>query len=143
MMTLRRKARILAMQMLYRVDIGKFDHNEVLRDFLKISSYHESVKEFVNVLFAGTFTHIEAIDQKIEEATSHWTVERLASVDRNILRMATFEILFLDEISVSVTINEAIEIAKVYSTEESSRFINGILDEIAKTSDLNYKTLKK
>ena len=142
-MTLRRKARILAMQMLYRVDIGKFDHKEVLGDFVKISSYDESVKEFVNILFEGKITHIDEIDRRIGEDTSHWTVERMASVDRNILRMATFEIHFLDEISVNVTINEAIEIAKVYSSEESSRFINGILDEIAKTADLNHKTLKK
>jgi len=138
-MTPRRKARILAMQMLYRVDIGKFDYREVLEDFFKASSYDSVIVEFASVLFEGAIAHIDEIDGRIREHASNWTVERMASVDRNILRMATFEVLFLDNISVNVTINEAIEIAKVYSTEESSRFINGVLDEIAKRAHLPHK----
>jgi N utilization substance protein B len=141
-MTPRRKARILAMQMLYRVDIGKFDYREVLEDFFRTSSYDGAIVEFARVLFEGTIAHIDGIDSRIGEHASNWTIERMASVDRNILRMATFEVLFLDNISVNVTINEAIEIAKVYSTEESSRFINGILDEIAKRAHLPHKVKK-
>ncbi len=80
----------------------------------------------------GTIDNMEEIDRVIKEAAEHWEMERMAAVDRNILRFAVYEILYRSDIPSAVTINEALEIAKKYSSLESAPFINGLLDRIAK-----------
>jgi len=80
----------------------------------------------------GTLQHKEEIDALIRKAAEHWVLERMAAVDRSILREAAYEIMYVEDIPPAVTINEALEIAKKYSSEESASFINGILDRIAK-----------
>ena len=88
-------------------------------------------KSFFTVLVVGTFQHLGEIDRIINDISQNWKLDRMAVVDRNIIRCAVFELLYLTDIPPSVTINEAVEIAKRYGTEDSPGFINGILDRIA------------
>jgi N utilization substance protein B len=94
----------------------------------------EEVREFAEELVAGVVANRDAIDNIIVDKSKNWTISRMARVDLNILRLAVFELLFLSEIPRNVTINEAIEVAKKFGTEESASFINGMLDEIATTN---------
>jgi N utilization substance protein B len=87
--------------------------------------------KFARELVSGTLNHLDEIDSVVQEAAEHWKMERMAAVDRNILRCAVYEILYRKDIPPAVTINEALEIAKKYSSLESSSFINGLLDKIA------------
>lgn len=90
------------------------------------------VRSFCEQLVQGTLENQTAIDRELAQAAEHWETARMASVDRNILRFAAYELLYLEEIPVAVSINEAIEIAKKYSTVESGRFVNGILDRVSR-----------
>lgn len=93
----------------------------------------DEVKEFAQELVAGTHGHLAEIDGVIAESAENWVLDRMAAVDRNILRSAVFELLYKEDIPPAVIINEAIEIAKKYSMKESAPFINGILDKIARS----------
>jgi N utilization substance protein B len=137
----RRKAREYALQFLYRID---FINNSKKKS--NLSEYRESLelfwsdtdekdpdtKAFAEDIISGTIKNLKEIDSLIQEVAQKWKISRMASIDRNILRFATYELLFRKDIPGAVTINEAIEIAKKYSTSESAAFINGILDKIAK-----------
>lgn len=90
------------------------------------------VRKFAEELVRGTLTHLDEIDQRIRQAAAHWKMDRMASVDRNIMRSAVYEILYREDIPPAVTINEALEIAKKYSSAASVSFINGLLDRIAR-----------
>jgi len=90
------------------------------------------VRSFAEEVVKGTFKHLQAINSAIEQSAENWSVDRMASVDRNVLRLAVYEILYRMDIPSSVTINEAIEVAKKFGTEESGSFVNGILDSVAK-----------
>ncbi|GAB4538239.1 MAG: transcription antitermination factor NusB [Thermodesulfovibrionia bacterium] len=130
----RRRAREFALQLLFQLDItGERLTDDVLKEFWYGNREDEDVKEFANSIVKGTTENISAIDSVIEKAAENWQVDRMAVIDRNILRLSTYELLYRDDIPPSVTINEAIEIAKKYGTEESSAFINGILDRIKNT----------
>jgi len=127
----RRRAREYALQILFQIDITNATFDEdLLRDFWQGINEENDVKEFTAAIVRGTLKHLEEIDNIIRETARHWSIERMATVDRNILRAAIYEILYRYDIPPSVTINEAIEIAKKYGTEESSAFINGILDKV-------------
>lgn len=104
-------------------DIGKFfeGKNEDIE-----------VKDFARDIVAGTLGRLDEIDARIKGATEHWDFGRLAAVDRGIMRAAVYELLFRKDIPPAVAINEAIEVAKKFSTEESAAFINGVLDKISK-----------
>jgi len=140
----RRKAREVSLQLLYETELAHKSGMEVTERFLKdphslllegsdlASPALEEIKDFTRQIIDGVGTNVREIDQLIEGHSTHWKVSRMASVDRNILRMAVFELLYCQDIPASVTINEAIEIAKKYGTEESGAFVNGILDHIAK-----------
>ena len=91
------------------------------------------MQEFTEQLVRGTHEHLKEIDQKIIQYTENWQLNRMAVVDRNILRFAVYELLFLDEIPPKVTINEAVNVAKKYSQDEAGKFVNGILDKINHT----------
>jgi N utilization substance protein B len=131
----RRKAREYALQILFQVDFTKkrIDSKD-LEEFWSGKKESRSVKEFTEDLVRGTLNSIDEIDAMIERVTENWLLKRMAAVDRNILRFAAYEILYRKDIPSAVTINEAIEIAKKFSSAESAPFINGILDRLAKGS---------
>lgn len=121
------------LQLLFQTDMIKEEPNEKeVQDFLKQMNAPKEIWLFVLELVKGTLQHKDAIDNELSQSAKNWNLDRMAVVDRNILRLAIFELLYKDDIPMKVTINEAIELAKRYSTIESPSFINGILDKIAK-----------
>jgi N utilization substance protein B len=142
-MGIRRKAREASLQLLYEIDLSQKPFEELFQESrrsvsLPIAGQEEpaegqaELRDFTQQLVTGVARNMREIDRLIESHSIHWKISRMALVDRNILRMAVFELLYCPEIPSSVTINEAIEIAKRFGTEESGAFINGILDHIAK-----------
>ena len=128
-MGLRREGREMALQTLYLSDSCKIPLEAALTTTLAgIPS--GPVREFCRHLVEGMVVHQERIDALLSRYTENWELKRMAAVDRNILRLSTFELLSDLETPVSVIIDEAIEIAKIYSTEDSGKFVNGILDKI-------------
>src|SRR5262249_9306316 len=127
----RRKAREIALQFLYQLDqTGAADPAPFEPDFWKRHPVDDDARAFAGSLVRGAKTQQAKIDALIAESTEHWDLERMAVVDRNILRMAVYELLYEPGVPAKVAINEAIEIAKKFGTAESSRFINGVLDRI-------------
>lgn len=127
-------SRELALKFLYQADITSERNSDQLDFFWQNQEETDtSVREFAEVLIKGTLTNRDALDKKIDGFADNWELNRMAVVDRNILRLAAFELLFLEDIPPKVTINEAVEIAKRYGDINSGRFINGILDKINKT----------
>jgi len=129
-MGLRRLSREYALQILYAVDVCKLEREEAQKSFWKDRKSGKKVLEFATTLVEGTLKNLAEIDSLIVKAARNWDIHRMASIDRNIMRQATFEILYLLDIPINVIINEAVELAKKYSTEESGKFVNGILDKI-------------
>jgi len=129
----RRKAREVALQLLYQLDVqGEGSPEPHLDEFWSRHPVDPEVREFADALVRGTKLHEAKIDELISQYTLHWELDRMAVVDRNILRQGIFELLWMGEAPPKVVINEALEVAKKFSTQESSRFINGILDRIHK-----------
>lgn len=128
----RRKARICALQMLFQYDIAQPPVDELA------SSYWESfgddmgnvARDFSNKLALGAISRLDEIDDLIKRRAEHWRIKRMAVVDRNILRLAIYEFLYEADTPKTVVINEALEIARRFSTFEATQFINGILDAI-------------
>ena len=120
------------LQFLFQSDFGDKDHRKNnLKQFLSDKENDPEVKKFASEIIDGTLSMLDEIDSAIKKTAENWVLERMAAVDRNILRFAVYELLQRKDIPPAVTINEAIEIAKKYSTLESASFINGILDKIA------------
>lgn len=131
MMRPRTQARVFALQMLYQADRANDPIDVVQARFWKTTKAREEIKTFANLLVEGTLEHLTKIDPAIRSAaTSNWPVHRMPVVDRCLLRSATYEILYLVDIPSAVSINEAIELSKKYSTEDSPKFINAVLDKI-------------
>jgi len=129
----RRKGREYAFQFLFQCDFtGKKPDKKDFAEFWTDRDGDTEGREFTEDIVYGTIHHLSEIDMAIQKAAEHWVLQRMAAVDRNILRLATYELLYRRDIPSAVTINEAIEIAKRYSSIESAAFINGILDTIAK-----------
>jgi len=129
----RRRAREYVLQILFQLDItGSKLSDDLLKDFWKDKNEDAEGQEFTQSLVRGTVEHIASLDEIIKNAAEHWSLDRMAVVDKNILRAAAYELIYRKDIPPSVAINEALEIAKKYSTEESASFLNGILDRIAK-----------
>jgi len=128
---LRREGRELALQTLYALDLNPVEVRESLRLLRENTRVQASVRVFAEELVTGVMENREEIDRRIDDQSKNWAISRMGRVDLNILRIATFELLSRDDIPKNVTINEAIEVAKRFGTEESPAFINGILDEIA------------
>ncbi|NQT06501.1 MAG: transcription antitermination factor NusB [Candidatus Omnitrophica bacterium] len=131
----RTKARECAIQILYQVDITKSGYNECQKDFWRTKKdklIDDSIVEFANMLVKGTSENLEKIDGIIGNYATNWDISRMAVVDRNILRLSTYELIFLDDIPPKVSINEAVDIAKKYGDKDSGKFVNGILDKINK-----------
>jgi len=129
-MSIRRRSREIALQVLYQLDISKGDPGEVLDLYWENYRPSPKAREFCQRLVEGVRRSQDQIDPFIEENSENWTLKRMAAVDRNILRLATFELLYCPEIPFKATLNEAIELAKKFGSDDSSAFINGILDKI-------------
>ncbi|MBL7197274.1 MAG: transcription antitermination factor NusB [Candidatus Omnitrophica bacterium] len=130
----RTQAREIALKVLYQIDISHQEPTKATEDFFNYNQeFLEGVKEFSIKIILGTIDNLEAVDKKIAEFATNWELRRMAIVDRNILRLACFELIHLDDIPSKVTINEAVELAKKYGGIDSGKFINGVLDKINKT----------
>lgn len=132
-MGLRREGRELALQALYSLDLNPIETRESLRLLRENARVPATVRSFAEELVTGVMANREEIDRRIGENSKNWAVSRMSRVDLGILRIATFEFLYRGDIPKNVTINEAIEVAKKFGTEESPAFVNGILDEISAT----------
>ena len=126
-------ARELALQALFSVEIGHRDAAEVLDEYL--STFSESAQRlFVKDLVLGTLEHAQESDDRIKPLLEGWTIERLPTIDRLLLRMAAFELRHRPETPRPVIINEAVELAKRFSTEDSGRFVNGVLSALVRAN---------
>lgn len=133
----RTRGRECALQVLYQVDITKDDYAYCINDFWsakKDRKIEDSVVDFANMLVKGTVENLKRIDGAISSFATNWNIKRMAVVDRNVLRLATYELLFLKDIPPKVSINEAVDMAKKYGDKDSGKFVNGILDKIGKTA---------
>ena len=131
-MGMRRRARELALQLLYQHEHTGADLDTTQRDFDEWTGASTGVREFADFLLRGTLSNLEQLDEELALQTAHWRLERLAAVDRNILRLAMFELMHEPDTPPAVVIDEAIEIAKKFGAEESGRFVNGVLDGFIK-----------
>jgi transcription antitermination protein NusB len=128
----RRRARELALQLLYQYELTGSSPEAMQAEFEEWRGTTELVRAFADLLLRGSLERLEEIDAELGRQTAHWRLERLAAVDRNILRLAMYELLFLTDTPHAVVINEAIEIAKKYGAKDSARFVNGVLDGFVK-----------
>jgi len=126
----RTRARELALQALYQLDLRGESFLSETREFLRDQEPDKIARDFAMTLIQGTAEHAGEIDGVIREIAQNWDIERMAVIDRNVLRMATYELLHCTDIPPKVAINEAIELGKRYSTQNSGGFINGVLDRI-------------
>lgn len=129
-MGVRRDAREAAVQYLYQRELQADESDELLTDFYRLRGLSPSAKKFCEALLRGWMEHRLAIDAAIREHARNYEFSRLSAVDRNVLRIACQELLFCEDIPPAVAINEAIEIAKKFSTGESGKFVNGVLDNV-------------
>lgn len=163
-MSKRRRAREMAIQMLYQSDLGRETCEKVLADFspgdylaeereeeeatssqrrgpqgdrsARDVAQLESALAYAKSLVRGTLEHLDQIDKLIRQQAEHWRLERMPPVDRNILRLAIYEFLFETDVPKLVILDEAIELAKEFGTEQSGRFVNGVLDGILKSHSM-------
>ena len=136
----RTRSRELALQILYQVDVRKDNIDEFIADFWENQTASDdtpddSVMEFSTTLVNGTLKNLVQIDEYITSYAENWQLSRMAVIDRNIMRMGVFELLYLEDMPPKVAINEAVELAKKYGDTESGKFVNGILDKINKKED--------
>lgn len=128
----RRAARESALALLYSGDISEKDVTEIVDD----GAYPAddlALSEYAEMLIAGVSEHVDDIDKRLASTSENWSIDRMPVVDRAILRLATFEMIYVEDVPVSVSINEAVELAKMYGGEDdSSRFVNGVLGRIAR-----------
>lgn len=133
----RRVSREMALKVLFQVDLVHCNVDEAssytfqTEDIMTLNE-PDAIIEFSLQLVKGVLKHLSEIDSLIKKHASHWSIERMTNIDRNILRVAIYEIVFIDNIPKSVSINEAVELAKKYSTESSFGFVNGVLGKIEK-----------
>ncbi|HPU00271.1 MAG: transcription antitermination factor NusB [Firmicutes bacterium] len=128
----RRLARETAFKALFQIDLGKSTTEQALRYVLQGVNLNESEVRFTREMVEGTIGHLVELDRLIQKYLVNWELSRLSAVDRNLLRLALFEILYRPDIPNAVAINESLELAKKYgSSEETAAFINGILDRVA------------
>jgi transcription antitermination protein NusB len=134
----RRKARVCALQMLFQFDVTKPRVDELTKMYWDSfgEEFGEVDEEFASRLALGAISHIESIDELIKQRAENWRISRMAIVDRNILRLAIYEFLYEDDTPKTVVINEALEIARRFSTFEATQFINGILDAIKRDLEI-------
>ena len=136
-MASRRKGRILAFQALYAWDASQMPLEDLLSftwlEEDKRNALEEELKTFARLLISGTIENIESVDACIQKRLEHWSLERLKKVDLAVLRLSAYSLLYQKDIPAQITIDEAIEIVKEYGSEDSYRFVNGVLDAIWKS----------
>ena len=130
-MSFRRKGRELAVQVLYQWDIHH-DTSGWMDDFWEQNKVHAEARQFADDLVHGVIAHVDELDEMLGRYAEHWTVHRMAITDRTVLRVAVYELLYLPDIPARVTLNEAIEVVKLFGDEQSGSFVNGVLDRILK-----------
>ena len=127
---IRRQARMIALQVLYEYDTTNHGPDEVLQRHVEERHLHAKVTTYAEELVLGVCEHLAAIDSHIQSAAREWPLQQMARIDKNILRLAIYEILFNNTVPAKAAINEAVELAKIFGSETSSRFINGVLGTI-------------
>lgn len=132
----RRAARELAINVLYQIDIAHIPPQEALETAIENIEIDGVSADFARVLVDGVMEQLAKIDEVLRRLSVGWELQRQPAVDRNILRMAIFEIVYLEGIPASVSINEAVDLAKKYSTAESGRFVNGVLGALAREMNI-------
>ena len=134
-MSIRRQARIKALQLLYRWEMTGYEPSgRLFPDFWSMygDRLPAAAREYAEELVCGYLEHRDSIDRWIQEVAQNWRLERMAHVDRNLLRIAAYEILYREDVPVLVSIDEAVEIARRFGSEASAAFVNGILDALAR-----------
>ena len=131
----RRRGRESALQVLYQIDVTQRSAEEALFLFWNNFTFDEESRSFCESLVRGVTKHYDDINALVERYAEHWKMSRMTWIDRNILRMAVYELLYCQDVPPKVTINEAVDLGKKFGSEDSGAFINGILDRI--TQDLN------
>jgi len=131
----RTQARECALQILYQYEMNPEPIREILGKFWsqQDETFSEDIRSFAEKLALGTIEHQAEIDQVLEKHADNWELARMAMIDRNIMRFATYELLYLADVPPKVTLNEAVNLAKKFSQEESGKFVNGVLDKINHT----------
>jgi len=127
-MGVRRRARELALQILYQRELSGTDVEEIFSEFDELQQAPAATRDFAITLVRGVIARIEELDGRLVEQADNWRLDRMAAVDRNLLRLALYELLFEKETPCAVVIDEAVEIAKRFGSERSSQFVNGVLD---------------
>lgn len=125
----RRQSRVLALRALFAIDVGRQDPADALRQALE--GEPDGFADYARTLCDGVLEHKQEIDERISSLTRGWSLPRLASVDRSLLRLATYELMYQPRIPSTAVVSEAVELAGIYSTEEAPRFVNGVLARIA------------
>lgn len=138
-MNTRRQARECCLYMLYAIDNCKMPSEIIYESFDEYLPREESYRIFAVKIFKGVCEKREEIDALIKKYAKNWEIDRMAAVDRNIIRLATYEIIDMPETPINVIIDEAVEISKKYSTRDSSKFVNGILDKLKASRKKNSK----
>jgi N utilization substance protein B len=128
----RRKARELALKMLYQMEVNQDAPERALDRYVKIFHYQDDIVSYARFLLSGVKKEFASVDRCIEKASEHWKLSRITYVDKNILRVAVFEMLYSTDVPPKVAIDEALELAKKFGSEDSKDFINGVLDKILK-----------
>jgi len=138
-MGLRHTGRELALKALYQIDMRGEVSNQDLALFFESFEAGEQARVFALKLIDGVLRERASLDRLLADALEHWSISRLSRIDHNVLRMGTFELMRMADIPARVTIDEAIELAKTYGDQESGRFVNGVLDQIAVRLNLKDK----
>lgn len=131
----RRLARETALQVLYQLDMTKDELNTIINNTLEQLAIRDDAVPYMKELVLGTVEHKEEADQIISKLSIDWNLDRMPVVDRNVLRLALYEILYRNDIPAGVAVNEAIELAKTFSNEQSGKFVNGILGSVVQNMD--------
>ncbi len=122
----------MAFKLLFQTDVGRNPWQQAMARMVEEEPLPEKSREFLEQLVKGTLQHLKEIDQLITQHSREWTLERMANTDRNILRMAIYEIKYIEDVPAGAAINEAVELAKRYGDENSGKFVNGILGQIVR-----------
>ena len=139
-MSIRSEAREYALQYLFQADFNDEDLEIAWKDFWVQKKAGKKVKLFALELVEGVQENLMEVDEHLQARSENWSLKRMAAVDRNVMRMAVYEMLFRDDIPPVVSLNEAVRISKDYGTPDSGKFVNGVLDKILKSLDRPTRT---
>ena len=141
-MATRRESRMWATQVLYQLDFNPVEIDEALLEFWKDKDVDASSRAFTESLVNGVRGNLAEIDERLAGYAENWTLKRMAGCDRNIMRICMYEMVYLDDVPPVVAINEAVDLAKDFGTDDSGRFVNGILDRARKDLDRPARTVE-